>query len=193
MLSFKRYLFKVSTLALLSLTGLFSLLVVLGAVHWAVAGRNPSFTDLLYMGIYVLLGFQISGHSFINLHKYFLMEPEEMAQIAIERYRAVSDASKLIIALGIPFILLALTGMYTWVDSYVSLPKLNYPPVLISVLFLPLQIGELISYPIAIHFEHNLNLPLVGSILNQVPAIFQFAVIYYLAGLISNLRRRYYK
>lgn len=177
-------------MVLFTLISFLSLLVVFGAIHWVLVRSVFGPSDIIYAGLYVLVGSYLSYRGFTYLRRTVSTQPEELLHLAGELYKAVKPTLRYAFVMTVTLILLASTGRHTWIDSHIYLPKINYPPYLLDILFLPLTTGASFTYPMAIHLEHRLGIYWAAAVLNQLPTLLQLGVIYFLANVVVRRKQR---
>ncbi len=90
---------------------------------------------------------------------------------------------------GIGVILLT-TGRTTFIDEFISIPKFNYPPVLLSFYFFPITALETIIFPYSVFARVFLGLDIFAAFSRLLPYFFEIIFFYWISSIFFKTTAR---
>ncbi len=165
---------------LLSLTS--TMLFLLGIVSGGY-GVDQVGSNLLFGVIFLFLGavFFYCGYRIAKLDVEYAVDSVKTG-LFLNRMEVYFT---LILAIVAGLILL--TGTFTWVDSYLRMPKISYSYYFLMAFLWPVIGFETIVYILSVYSRYTLHLPFVGLLLNGTVLVLEISYLFVLSKLFVRL------
>lgn len=178
---------RIISLLLLASGFFVTVLVMIGALLWLNSGLTLGVQGYLVSSLLIFIGSYTCYKIFARLRTNLSSSSFELLHSYLKKLDGSLETLRVAVALIAPFTLLWLTGLYSWVDSYLLIPKIAYPSLIVNIVFFPMILGSTLLSPIMVHFEVA-NAAWATSILRQIPTLFQLALIFWIAEGVVKLK-----